>query len=205
MKSAVFTIPIKKWQKSAKRGVGNIRVAILKSRLMPKKIKMQRINWHKIALKKHLKDVFSSGITYAILALVFLLWRFALGYQFEWQSIEPFQQPSIFIRVFYSAFTFLTLGYLLYIAYFYKVLHDILVKSMGLWSLYNGIKAIVWAFLMFVSYQYIVPWLFSVLNAGVSILFNIANLVLYALPPVGISLVLSVIYFLLKNENRKTS
>lgn len=161
---------------------------------------MQTISWHKIALKKHLKDVFSSGITYAILALVFLLWRFALGYQFEWQNIEPFSPPSIFIRVFYSAFTFLTLGFLLYIAQFYKVLHDILVKGMGLWGLYNGIKAVVWAFLMYISYQYIVPWLFTILNAGVSILFNIANFVLYVLSPIGISLILSIIYLLLKKK-----
>ena len=161
---------------------------------------MRKINWHKIALKKHLKDIFSSGITYVILALMFLLWRFALGYQFEWQNIEPFSPPSIFIRVFYSAFTFLTLGFILYIAHFYKVLHDILVKGMGLWGLYNGIKAIVWAFLMYISYQYIVPWLFNILNAGISVLFNMANFVLYMLPLIGISMMISVIYLLLKKK-----
>ena len=161
---------------------------------------MKKINWHKIALKKHLKDVFSSGSTYAILALVFLLWRYALGYRFAWQDIEPFSPPSIFIRTFYSAFTFATLGLLLYVVRFYQVLHDILVKGMGLWGLYNFIKAIVWAFLMYISYQYIVPWLFNILNAGASILFNIANLVLYALPPIGISLVLSIVYFLVRTK-----
>ena len=161
---------------------------------------MKKISWHNIALKKHLKDVFSSGITYAILALVFLLWRFALGYQFAWQNIEPFSPPSIFVRLFYSAFTFLTLGFLLYIARFYKVLHDILVKGMGLWGLYNGVKAVVWAFLMYISYQYIVPWLFSILNTGISVLFNSANLVLYTLPPVGISLIIGFIFILFKKR-----
>lgn len=90
---------------------------------------MKKISWHKITLKKHLKNVFSSGITYAILALVFLLWRFVLGYQFGWQNIEPFSPPNIFVRVFYSAFTFATLGLLLYVFRFYQVLHDILVKG----------------------------------------------------------------------------
>lgn len=161
---------------------------------------MKKNYWHKTALKKHLKNVFSSGITYAILALVFLLWRFVLGYQFGWQNIEPFSPPSIFIRVFYSSFTFATFGLLLYVFRFYQVLHDILVKGMGLWGLYNFIKAVIWAFLMYISYQYIVPWLFSIFNTGASILFNIANFVLYVLPPVGVSLILSIIYILLKRK-----
>jgi len=161
---------------------------------------MKKINWQKIALKKHLKEILFSGTTYAILTLVFLLWRFVFGIKFQWQQIEPFEQPSIFVRSFYSAFTFFTLGLLLYVARFYKVLHDILVKGMGLWGLYNAIKAIVWLFLMFISYQYIVPWLFNVLNASVSILFNVANLVLYSLPPVGITLILSIVYLLGRNK-----
>ena len=164
---------------------------------------MKKINWQKIALKKHLKDLVSSGTTYAILALIFLLWRFALGIKFELQQIEPFEQPSIFVRSFYSLFTFFTLGFLLYIARFYKVLHDILVKEMGLRGLYNGIKAIVWAGLMYISYEYIVPWLFNLLNTSISILYNIAGIVLYAIPPIGISLILSVAYFLFKKRKLK--
>lgn len=161
---------------------------------------MKKINWQKIILKKHLKDLISSGSTYVILALVFLLWRFVLGIEFHLQMIEPFQQPSIFVRSFYSLFVFFTLGYLLYIAYFYKVLHDIIVKAFGMWGLYNLIKAVLWAFLMWISYAYLVPWLFNVLNASASILFNVANLVLYALPPVGIALILSVVYMLGRNK-----
>jgi hypothetical protein len=163
---------------------------------------MKKINWQKIALKKHLKEILSSGTTYAILALVFQLWRFAFGIQFEWQQIEPFEQPSVFVRAFYSAFTFFTLGFLLYAARFYKVLHDILVKGMGLWGLYNGIKAIVWLFLMFLSYQYIMPWLFTILNASISVLYNIAGLVLYTLPPIGITLILAIVYGLWKTKQK---
>ncbi len=162
-------------------------------------------DWYKKALLKNAKEIVSSGTTYVILSLVLLLWHFALGIKFQWQSISPLSAPSIFVRVFYSAFTFCTLGLILYVIKFYKVLHDIVVKAFGMWELYNLIKAVLWLFLMWISYAYLVPWLFNVLNAGVSVLFNIANLVLYALPPVGITLILSIIYLLsskkLKHEH----
>lgn len=161
-----------------------------------------KINRHKEALLKQAKEIVGSASTYLILALVFLLWRFALGIQFEWHQIEPFEQPSIFVRYFYSAFTFFTLGFLLYVARFYKVLHDILVKGMGLWGLYNAIKAVVWAFLMYISYQYIVPWLFAILNTSASVLYNVMGLVLYVFPPLGISLVIAIIYTIWKTKQK---
>lgn len=170
---------------------------------------MKNNDWHKKTLVKNAKEIVSSGITYVILALVLLLWHFALGIKFQWQSISPLSAPSIFVRVFYSAFTFCTLGLLLYVLKFYKVLHDIVVKAFGMWRLYNFIKAVLWVFLMYTSYAYLVPWLFNILNGGISILFNIANLVLYALPPVGIALILSIIYLLsnkkLKHEHRRSN
>ena len=144
----------------------------------------------------------SSATTYIILALVFLLWHFALGIKFEWQSISPLSEPSIFVRVFYSAFTFCTLGLLLYVIRFYKVLHDIVVKAFGMWELYNLIKAVLWLFLMYISYAYLVPWLFNILNTSASVLFNIANLALYTIPPVGIALILSILYLLSKKRSK---
>lgn len=164
------------------------------------KMIMKNNDWYKKVLLKNTKEIVSSGTTYMILVLVFLLWHFALGIKFQWQSISPLSAPSIFVRVFYSAFTFCTLGFFLYAIKFYKVLHDIVVKAFGMWGLYNFIKAVLWAFLMYVSYAYLVPWLFNVLNTSMSVLFNIANLVLYALPPVGISLILSIIYFLFRGK-----
>lgn len=161
---------------------------------------MKNNDWYKKVLLKNAKEMVSSGTTYLILALVFLLWHFALGIKFQWQSISPLSAPSIFVRVFYSAFTFCTLGLFLYVIKFYKVLHDIVVKAFGMWELYNLIKALLWLFLMWISYAYLVPWLFDVLNGGISILFNVANLVLYALPPVSITLILSVIFLLTKSK-----
>lgn len=166
---------------------------------------MKNNDWHKKAIIKNAKEMAGSATSYVILALVFLLWHFALGVKFEWQTISPLSTPSIFVRVFYSAFTFCTLGLFLYVIKFYKVLHDIVVKTFGSWELYNFIKAVLWLFLMYISYAYLVPWLFNILNGGISILFNIANFVLYAIPPVGIALVLSIIYLLIKNKYGKRS
>ena len=161
---------------------------------------MKNNDWYKKALLKNAKEIVSSATTYIILTFVLLLWHFALGIKFEWQSVSPLSAPSVFVRVFYSAFTFCTIGLFLYVIKFYKVLHDIVVKAFGMWELYNFIKAVLWAFLMYISYTYLVPWLFNFLNASMSILFNIANLVLYALPPVGIALILSIAYLLCRQK-----
>ena len=159
-----------------------------------------QMNWHKQIILKNAKEIIGSGITYLSIALVLLLWRFVLGFEFQWQDVNPLSEPSIFVRSFYSAFTFATLGSLLYLIGLYKGLHDILVKTFGLWEIYNSIKAIIWLLLMYISYTYLVPWLFDTLNAGISILFNVANLFLYLLPPVGGALILSATYYLLKRK-----
>ena len=145
----------------------------------------------------------SSTTIYFLLVLAFLLWRFALGIKFEWQQINPLSPPSIFVRSFYSAFVFGTLGALLYVIRFYKLLHDIVVKTFDAWKLYNSIKAIIWVFLIYISYQYIVPWLFAILNTSVSVLYNIVGFVLYILPPLGISLIVAIIYGLWKTEQAR--
>jgi hypothetical protein len=154
--------------------------------------------WHKEVLIKNTKEVFTSAVPYAIFGLVLLLWRFALGIPFVWVTVTPLSEPEFFYRAFYSAFTFLTLGRGLYYLGFYKLVHDIIVKGFGMWGLYNLIKAVVWAGLMFVSYQYIVPAIFTVLNTSATILYNVAALVLYTLPPIGISLILTAMYFVWK-------
>lgn len=161
---------------------------------------MKNNAWHKKVLLKNAKEIASSATTYVILAFVLLLWHFALGIKFQWQTISPLSAPSIFIRVFYSAFTFCSIGLFLYVIKFYKALHDIVVKTFGRWKLYNFIKVSLWAFLMYISYANLVPLLFSVLNTSISILFNVANFILYALPPVGIALILSILYFLFKKK-----
>jgi hypothetical protein len=159
-------------------------------------IKAFKNDWYKKVIIKNAKEIVSSAITYIILSFVLLLWYFVLGIKFQWQNINPLSEPSFFIRSFYSAFTFCTLGRVLYKVRFYKLLYDIIVRTLGSPELFNAIKAALWIFLMYLSYAYIVPWIFNVLNFSLSLLFNIANLALYAFPPVGIALILSFVYML---------
>ena len=154
--------------------------------------------WYKEVLIKNTKEIFTSAVPYCIFLLVVLLWRFALGVPFAWVQVNALSEPEFFYRAFYSAFTFITLGRLVYLTGFYKILHDIVVKGFGLWGLYNLIKAVIWVGLMFLSYQYIVPAVFAVLNTSATILYNVAALVLYALPSLGISLLLTLLYVLWK-------
>jgi hypothetical protein len=44
---------------------------------------MRNNDWYKKALMKNAKEIVGSGITYVILALVLLLWHFALGIKFQ--------------------------------------------------------------------------------------------------------------------------
>jgi hypothetical protein len=161
-------------------------------------------NWHKEIIIKNTKEIISSGITYIILSFIFLLWHFVLGIKFQWQNISPLSEPSFFIRSFYSAFTFSTLGWFLYEVRFYKLLYEIIVRAFGSRELFNAIKAVLWIFLMYISYSYIVPWIFKILNFSLSLLFNIANLVLYIFPPIGIALIFSFIYLLLYKRWKST-
>jgi hypothetical protein len=160
------------------------------------------MEWHKRVLVEQTKEVLTSAIPYVVFLLTLLLWHFALGAKFQWVEVKPLSEPEFFYRAFYSAFTFCTLGFLLYEARFYKVLHDIIVKGLGLWGLYNLIKAAVWLLLMYVSYQYLVPAVFTVLNTSASVLYNGAGMVVYALPSVGITVVFVLIYVLVRSNKR---
>jgi len=99
------------------------------------KIIMKNKDWYKKAIIKNTKKIVSSGTTYVILAFVLLLWHFALGIKFEWQTISPLSAPSIFVRVFYSAFTFCTIGLFLYVIKFYK---SCMISLSKLWSFVNS-------------------------------------------------------------------
>lgn len=57
-------------------------------------------NWYKKVLLNDAKEIISSATTYVILVFVFLLWRFALGVNFEWQQISPLSPPDIFVPSF---------------------------------------------------------------------------------------------------------
>ena len=161
---------------------------------------MSNNRWYKEVLKKYIGKIISSAMTYIVLVFIFLLWHFILGIKFQWQDITTLSQPTIFVRSFYSAFVFGTIGAFLYFIHFYELLKYIVVKKFRLLELYKIIKAVLWAYLIYISYMYIVPGIFKILNIGMSFLFNIANLVLYLLPPIGIALV--IVYLMIKNNKK---
>jgi hypothetical protein len=154
--------------------------------------------WYQKTLKKYGKEILSGTIFSVICTLVFLLWIYGVGKTFTWTDINPIEQPSIFVRLFYSALTFVTLGAALYHVGFYKALYQIL----GDWRSFKEAKAIIWVLLMGAMFFVIVPLVVNILNGVISIGYNLFALFLYSFPPVGISIILFLSYLYLKNRSR---
>ncbi len=124
-----------------------------------------------------------------------------MGKSFTWTDISPIDPPSIFVRIFYSALTFVTLGAFLYKIKFYKGLYRIL----GDWQSFKEAKAIIWVLLMGAMFFVIVPLVVDILNGILSIGYNLFALTLYAFPPVGVSVILFTLYFYFKKKLWPTS
>lgn len=159
------------------------------------------MNWYQKTLKKYGKEILTGAIFSIICALAFLLWIYGMGKTFTWTEINPIEQPSLFVRLLYSALTFVTLGRLLYVIGFYKALYQIL----GDWRSFKEAKAIIWVLLMGAMFFVIVPTVVDILNGILSIGYNLPALILYAFPPVGVSLILFAFYFYFKKKLRPTS
>lgn len=150
-------------------------------------------NWHEKVLKKHKKEVVYSAIISIIIAVLFSLWHYSSGEVFQWIEFHPISAPSLFSRAIYSALTFISVGALLYTLGFYKLLHDLIVKTLGNWRLYKKIKEFIWTFLiLFMMFKFI-PWVVDFLNAIISFFYNIWILLLYLFP----SLIIFTIPFLI--------
>lgn len=157
------------------------------------------MTWYQKTLKKYGKEILSGAIFSIICTLAFLLWIYGAGKTFTWTDISPIDQPSIFVRIFYSALTFVTLGAFLYKIGFYKALYQILDD----WRSFKEAKAIIWVLLMGTMFFVIVPMVVNILNGILSIGYNLFALALYAFPPVGISIVLFALYIYLKRQIQK--
>ncbi|MBU3978778.1 hypothetical protein KJ980_02935 [Patescibacteria group bacterium] len=148
--------------------------------------------WYKKVLLKQKKEIVSSAIFTIIFALALLLWHFYLGKNFIWQKIEPISTPGFFERAVYSALVFITLGALLYWIKFYRFLHYLIVRKLGDWRLYRDTKNLIWGSLILIMYIWIVPFVVDLLNSSLSFIFNIYGIILYMLPPLGISLIIFI-------------
>ncbi len=158
------------------------------------------MNWHQIEIKKFIKETLNTSAFAVIFLISLSTWHFALGQVFEWQSITPISEPSIFQRLLYSALTFATLGAILYELGFYKFLYQVI----GDWQAYKEAKKIIWLLLMGLMFFIIVPVTVGVLNYIISFGYNIFNLLVFLFPPFGLAFVVSIGYFVFKrNVNSK--
>ena len=156
-----------------------------------------QMTWYERVLKKNIKEIFSSGILYVCILIILSIQHFFLGNSFSWVWIEPIEQPSIFVRIFYSAITYPTLGYLVYRTGFYLFIWRIFPRR-----IFRGIKKKVWIILIGVMFFVVVPIVVDVLNGIISIFYNIFNFFLYLFPAVAISslIVVGILYL----RNKKT-
>lgn len=157
--------------------------------------------WYKIVLAKNKKEIKSSAIFAAILAINFSLWRFVAGKAFEWASITPLSAPPL-IYSFYSALVFVTLGYLLYKIRFYKLLAVVFGEILGDWKAYRTIKVVIWGCLILIAY-YLLQKLIDLINQTISFFYNVLNFLLYLAPPLGITLIVFLIFLLWEAEHEK--
>jgi hypothetical protein len=156
------------------------------------------MTWYKKTLKKYGKEILTGAVFSIVCTLAFLLWIYGMGKTFTWTDISPIDPPSIFVRIFYSALTFVTLGAFLYKIKFYQGLYRIL----GDWRSFREAKAIIWVLLMGTMFFVIVPLVVDILNGILSIGYNLVALLVYAFPPVGISVILFTLYFYFKKKLR---
>ncbi len=161
------------------------------------------MEWSLKILKKEAKSIVLSAVAVFVFLLVFQLRGYFSGEAFTWRSIEPFSTPSIWNRNFYSACTFVTIGALLYRLQVYRFLYIILADFLDAREMYKLVKGLLWIFLMWVSYHWINPAIFDALNLSASVVFNLFGLFLYLLPPVGISMIVTLVlwYITVKNES----
>lgn len=159
------------------------------------------MRWYNKVLKENKKEIIASTTFAVVFAFAILLWHFNLGKSFHWETISPISEPSLFNRVLYSALVFVTFGAFLYWVKFYQFLYHIIVKGLGDRQLYRSIKGLIWGSLVLVMYFWVVPKVVAVLNIIISFFYNILNLILYLFPPLGISLIVFSIFYILFNKH----
>lgn len=156
---------------------------------MPMNKAVAGVPWYSRVLREYIQ---TNAGQLTITALVLLIAAIAgqllyFGHGFEWTTVTPFS-PLPWMRNVFSAITFLTLGWLLYHALFYKSLYFVMVRVMRLsYRDYVAVKEGVWACLMYASYKLqiiVVHWL----NEVASFAYNGVLFIVSLWPSFGIAL-----------------
>ena len=160
------------------------------------------MTWHKDKIEKYIKDNYHSLIAFFVFMLIWTLWCYFSGQNFVWKEINWISTPPIWERFLYSYLVYKTLGKWLYDAYFYKLLHFVCIGLFDNWRLYKGTKSMIWDGLKLLMCFCIIPIFVNLLNLTISFFYNLAGLILYIAPPIGIFLVLYAVYVFIKSENK---
>ena len=157
------------------------------------------MNWREKIFKKHLKETLFTSIFSTILILMIIIGNQFFWWSFQWQEIDPIDMPPIWIRGVLSFFAFYTLGKLLFEAYFYKILYEVMKFFGSSYREYERTKKKIWYMLMFVTAFVVIPWIIDVLNSILSFFFNIFQFLIsiwhFTWISLGITLIIVLGYF----------
>lgn len=152
--------------------------------------------WHKLNQYKRL--------TSTIFWLFFFWWILIDNFIFDRLYVRKYITITtwyVFIDNFISfVITFSTLWALLFKLKIYKILHDIFVKLLWDWELYNLLKWGIWIILIGITSKYLIPFL----NWILTLFYNIWLIIVHLLPNIWISLLITFcIVYLYFRINKK--
>lgn len=156
--------------------------------------------WHEKVIMSYIRKNEASVIT-GILGLLFCAFVTAqiyiFNHSFEWVSIEPLS-PLPWIRILFSATTFVTIGTVLFALRFYQLLSFIFHKILHDHGGYVKAKAAIWLSLNLFICFYVQPIVIKFLNEIISFFYNLITLFLYVSPALGGTIVCLIAYLLVR-------
>ena len=160
------------------------------------------MSWYRKEITKFVVDNYKSFLFVVIFPFILLLWNRFTGKTFVWKEISPLSTPE-WQRYLYSAFTYVSLGWILYQLRFYQLLYFIFVKVLGNYRSFKEVKGVIWVGLMLLMYYKIVPWFVTVLNHIISFGYNFVGFLLFLSPVYGITFVIFTAIVLLGSGVQK--
>jgi len=160
------------------------------------------MDWKKKALLEFwtgFKNDLPKGLVITLAAAAAIqIWQIRSGNGFQWQDIEPIEQPSILAWAFYSMLGFFTIGALLYKIRFYQALYFIMVRIIGDHREYRKAKAAIWIGVILATF-WLAMKVVELINSCLSGIYNICAYLIYAgRPAVGVLVAYVLIVYLIR-------
>jgi hypothetical protein len=164
---------------------------------------MQR--YHK-QFRKYIQEESSklSLILIMILAVTLILQLWIWQNIFIRIDIDPISVDWIFSRLLYSALTFVTLGWVLFKVWFYKLLYAFFWKLFG-YKFYKKIKKAIRVLLLGLMFFVIVPFVADLLNTILSRWYNWLRYISFISPALWVWLMIFLIGVLFHFQKKKTT